>query len=172
MKSYIQGSLAIVTVLTLIWGMALLIMLSDPRGVAGLGALDRASLSVLATALLGFSLVCLVAAQNPRADIVYSLAVALILIGAAAAYQMLKTHNLAWSIYNILSLIVALAAGVYLIVAQKAANRLAATPATARAAPRTRPAALKRKAAGKKTAKKASKKAGKKVAKKKTGARR
>jgi glucan phosphoethanolaminetransferase (alkaline phosphatase superfamily) len=174
MKSYIQGSLVIVSILLFIWGMGILIMLSDPRGLASLGTVDTATLSILAVSLLGFSLVALVTAQDPKKEIVYSLGAVLVLICLAAAFHMIKTHDLAMSIKNVISLIVALGSAIYLIVAQNSASR--ATVARSRAAPRpapaprpkaaSRPAPARKKAATRKKAKK------KKTAKKKTKARR
>lgn len=174
MKSYIQGSLVIVSILMFIWGMGILIMLSDPRGLASLGTVDTATLSILAVSLLGFSLIALVTAQDPKKEIVYSLGAVLVLICLAAAFHMIKTHDLAMSIKNVISLIVALGSAIYLIVAQNSASR--ATVARPRAAPRpapaprpkaaSRPAPARKKAATRKKAKK------KKTAKKKTKARR
>ncbi|MEJ2107314.1 MAG: hypothetical protein P8X48_08290 [Acidiferrobacteraceae bacterium] len=174
MKSYIQGSLVIVSILLFIWGMGILIMLSDPRGLASLGTVDTATLSILAVSLLGFSLVALVTAQDPKKEIVYSLGAVLVLICLAAAFHMIKTHDLAMSIKNVISLIVALGSAIYLIVAQNSVSR--ATVARPRAAPRpapaprpkaaSRPAPARKKAATRKKAKK------KKTAKKKTKARR
>jgi glucan phosphoethanolaminetransferase (alkaline phosphatase superfamily) len=167
MKSYIQGSLVIVSILTFIWGMGILIMLSDPRGLTSLGSVDTATLSILAVSLLGLSLIALVTAQDPKKEIVYSLGTVLILICIAAAFHMLKTHNLALSIKNSISLLIAFASAVYLIVAQntishaaawgtKAAPRAATAPRP-KAAPRPRPASKKattRKKSKKKAAKK------------------
>lgn len=177
MKSYIQGSLVIVSILMFIWGMGILIMLSDPRGLSSLGTVDTATLSILAVSLLGFSLVALVTAQDPKKEIVYSLGAVLILICLAAGFHMVKTHNLPMSIKNSISLLIALASAVYLIVAQntvshaaawglKAAPRSAPAPGAKAAA---RPAPARKKAT---TKKKAAKTAKKKTAKKKTKARR
>jgi glucan phosphoethanolaminetransferase (alkaline phosphatase superfamily) len=178
MKSYIQGSLVIVSILMFIWGMGILIMLSDPRGLASLGTVDTATLSILAVALLGFSLVALVTAQDPKKEIVYSLGAVLVLICLAAAFHMIKTHNLAMSIKNVISLIVALGSAIYLIVAQNSASQAAVASPRPRATPRpapapaprpkatSRPAPARKKAATRKKAKK------KKTAKKKTKARR
>lgn len=177
MKSYIQGSLVIVSILMFIWGMGILIMLSDPRGLTSLGTVDTATLSILAVSLLGFSLIALVTAQDPKQEIVYSLGAVLVLICLAAAFHMIKTHNLAMSIKNVISLIVALGSAIYLIVAQNSASRAAvARPRAApRPAPAPRPKAVPRPAPARKkaaTKKKATKTAKKKTAKKKTKARR
>jgi len=165
MREQIQISLRIAAAFFLVWAIA---MASDPiasHKLFSTGPLDVVTQGLLSGMFLGFAIMLLLGANDPRDDFTGSMAAMMLILGAVGAFSMAGSHNMPTNIYTVLSLIFVIGMGAYLLVGQM--QEMFASGGGAKR-PRARPAAKKKpaKKAKKKTAaKKAKKKAKKKAAK-------
>jgi hypothetical protein len=162
MRAQIQIALRLGAAFFLLVALALL---ADPEGthkVFSTGAFDATTYYILTAAILSISIIMVVMAQNPEADVVGAVAASLILIAVVVGHQMLIAHTVPKSFPTVITLIVIMGLGMFLLLARTQESG-ASAPATTRPAAKKAPAKkAKKKAAKKKAAKKAKKKAAKK----------
>lgn len=167
MKNHIQASLVVVSVMFLVWGLGFIMFPQTIHETLSAGSYDPATASLFAAALLGMSLLFLIAAQDPQRDIVYGLAATLGFLGIASAIGMLPEGGMHKNIGTLVSLVVTVGVAIYLFVVQSEAVISAPSSGAARNVSKKPTTQARKKAAKKKPAKKATKKAGKKKTTKK-----
>ena len=162
MREQIQISLRISAVFFLLWSLALA---ADPLAIHKLisvGPLDPVTQAMLSGSFLGFAILLLISSNDPRDDFTGGMAMIMIILAAVSAFSMVGSQTMPANIYTVLSIVILLGLGIYLIAGQMQemfSGGAGSKRAVARTAAKKKPA--KRKAAktvAKKTKKKATKK--------------
>lgn len=156
MKNQIQVSLVVVSVMFLIWGMGFIMLPETMHEILSAGPYDPATTSLFVAAMIGLSLLFLIAAQDPQRDFVYGLAATLGFFSITSAIGMLPEGGMNSNGATLLSLLVTTGIAVYLFVIQSEAVAAGFAGGSSRKKPAKK---AKKKAAKKKPAKKAKKKA-------------
>lgn len=167
MRAQIQASLAIAALLMFIWAMGLIIEPAAIQALISTGTYNPAVGLMLAISFLGYSLIMMITAQDPREDMVKSIASVLLALALGSVYLMLFAKTMPQNIYVLLSIVITLGLSLFLFIAQSVNLDGGSTkPKAKSAAPKkTAKKVAAKKAAPKKVAKK--KAAKKKAAKKK-----
>ena len=166
MRAQIQIALRLGAAFFLLIALALL---ADPTGVhkaMSTGSFDSTTYFILAAATISFSIIMIVMAQKPESDLVGAVASGLIIVAVATGHQMLIVHAMPKSFGTIITLIVILGLGIFLLLARTqeseasaaSASRPAVKKAPAKKAVKKAPARTTKKKATKKSKKKATKK--------------
>jgi len=174
MKSYIRGSLLIVSAIFTLFGLGFIFFSQGMHGLLSKGTYDLATASLVSAALLGMALIFLIEAQDPVRERVYGLASALGFLGIAILLGILNNDSMQANGATLFALIVTAGFSIYLFIVQSEAaeegQKVASTRSTTKTTKtQTRTPAKKAKPAKKKTSKK---KTAKKKAKKKAKKRR
>jgi peptidoglycan/LPS O-acetylase OafA/YrhL len=174
MKSYIRGSLLIVSAIFTLFSLGFIFFSEEMHQLLSKGTYDLATTSLVSAALLGMALIFLIEAQDPVRERVYGLASALGFLGIAIVLGILNNDSMQANGATLFALIVTLGFSIYLFIVQsesvEESQKVTSTGSVKKTSKkRTKTPAKKAKPAKKKTAKK---KAAKKKAKKKVKKRR
>lgn len=118
MREQIQISLRIAAAFFLVWALALA---SDPMATHNListGPYDAVTHAMLSGSFLGFAVMLLLSASDPRDDITGAMAVMMIILAVISALSMAGSHAMPANFYTVVSLIFTTGMGAYLLVGQ------------------------------------------------------
>ena len=172
MKSYIRGSLLVVSVMFTLFGLGFIFFSQGMHELLSKGTYDLATTSLVSASLLGMALIFLIEAQDPDRERVYGLASTLGILGIAILLGILNNDSMQANGATLFALIVTLGFSIYLFIVQSEAVEEGQKVASSRSVTKTSkkktkaPAGKARPAKKKTTKKKTSKKKAKKKAKK------
>ena len=116
MRVHVQGALAIVMLLYLLWGLAVLVAPQTAHELLSTGPYDPASLCMFGAALFAFATLFMIAAHMPARDIVHAAAVGLAFLGLTAAYLMFIARTMPASAPTVISLAINVTVALYLLI--------------------------------------------------------
>jgi len=169
MKSYIRGSLLIVSAIFTLFGLGFIFFSQQMHDLLSKGTYDLATTSLVSASLLGMALIFLIEAQDPVRERVYGLASTLAFLGIAILLGILNNDSMQANGSTLFALIVTAGFSIYLFIVQSEAVEEGHKVASARSPERT---PKKKAKAPVRKAKPAKKKTSKKKAKKKAKKRR
>ncbi|MGW8246763.1 MAG: hypothetical protein ACWGOV_01525, partial [Acidiferrobacterales bacterium] len=118
MKSYIRGSLLIVSAIFTLFSLGFIFFTEVMHQLLSKGTYDLATTSLVSAALLGMALIFLIEAQDPVRERVYGLATALGFLGIAILLGILNNDSMQANGATLFALIVTLGFSIYLFIVQ------------------------------------------------------
>ena len=117
MKAQTQVALLLAAMLYFAWGVAFWVSPPDAHALLVTGGYSRGIGALFGAALLGLAALYVLAAAHVLRPMVHAAATTLLLIGLTAAYQMFMLHNLVQGPATVISLILNLGIGLFLLIA-------------------------------------------------------